>query len=299
MSRLGIRSVELNEAYEIFYLDCQSRRLTASTLRFYRVTLNLVFKWLRSEGVDRLDQVTAHHVRKFLHQRQEAGLSTYTQHKYARALRAFFNFCVREELLAKSPMATVTMPRVEKLIPTSFTHDEAQEIIKACDTERDRAMILVMLDTGVRSAELLSLDVGDVDAKAGEILVRHGKGQKQRTVFIGLKARKQVMKYLAQRDEYRAKSPLWVSETTGERLTRSGLVHLMVRLRNRTGIAHIQAHTFRRTFALWSLRSGMSIYHLQRLMGHEDITVLRRYVALADTDLEDAHRKHGPVDSML
>lgn len=294
----GIRSIDLGEAYEIFYLDCQSRRLTESTLRFYRVTLNLVFVWFRSEGVERLEQVTAHHIRKYLHLRQQAGVATHTQHKYARALRAFFNFCVREELIDKTPMATVTMPRVEKLLPTSFTKEQAQAIIGACDTERDKTMVLVMLDTGLRACELLALNIEDVDTRAGEILVRHGKGQKQRTVYIGLKTRKQMAKMLAKRPDWRAKSPLFVSERSGDRLTMSGLFHFMKRLRNRTGLQHVQAHTFRRTFALWSLRAGMSVYHLQRLMGHEDLTVLRRYIGLAEADLSQAHRAAGIVDGL-
>ena len=297
---LGERStsVKLVEALEIFQLDNRSRRLTASTLHFYRVTLRITFEWLASQQVERLDQVTAHHIRRFLSLREEAGLSTYTQHKYARALRTFFNFCVREELLAKSPMATVTMPRTEKLIPTSFTEDQVRAIIDACSTERDHAMVLVMLDTGLRASELLALNIGDLNSETGEILVRHGKGQKQRTVYIGLKARKQLLRYLAERADANPRAAMFVSERTGARLTLSGLFHLMLRLRTRTSLAHVQAHTFRRTFALWSLRSGMSIYHLQRLMGHEDIKVLQRYLGLVEADLRKAHEQAAPVDRL-
>jgi len=294
----GSTSVRLVEALEIFQLDNRSRRLTASTLHFYRVTLRITFEWFASQSVERLDQVTAHHIRRFLSLREEAGLSTYTQHKYARALRTFFNFCVREELLAKSPMATVTMPRTEKLLPTSFTEEQVRAIIDACTTERDYAMVLVMLDTGLRASELLDLDVGDINMATGEILVRHGKGQKQRTVYLGLKARKQLLRYLAERNNTGAQAALFTNERTGIRLTTSGLFHLMLRLRNRTGLPHVQAHTFRRTFALWSLRSGMSIYHLQRLMGHEDIKVLQRYLGLVDADLRRAHEQAAPVDRL-
>ena len=74
---------------------------------------------------------------------------------------------------------------------------------------------------------------------------------------------------------------------------------MLERLGNRAGVEHCHPHTFRRTFALWSLRSGMSLYHLQRLMGHEDIAVLRQYLALVDTDLKSAHEKYGAVDCTL
>lgn len=292
-------SIGMEDALEIFYLDNQSRRLTPATQRFYRVSLTIVHTWFIQQGIARLDQVSAHHIRTFLAQRQEAGLATYTQHKYARVLRTFFNFCVREELIAKSPMATVTMPRVEKKLPTSFTEAEAQAILDACTTERDRALVLVLLDTGVRAAEVLALNVGDVDLKHGAVLVRLGKGQKQRTVYLGLKARKQLIKYISQAGISVADSPLFLSGKTGGRLTLGGLAHFMARLRKRTGIPHLSAHTFRRTFALWSLRSGMSIYHLQRLMGHEDIKVLQHYLGLVETDLRKAHEQHGTVDAFL
>jgi len=295
----GQGSITLKDAYEIFYLDNKSRRLTPATVAFYRATLLLVFRWLKTEQVALLSEVTAHHIRKFLTLRQEAGLSTYTQHKYARALRTFFRFCVREGLLVQSPMATVTMPRVEKLLPTSFTEAEVKSILDECTTERDKAIVYVLLDTGVRASELLALNAGDVDIKQCQITVLHGKGQKQRVVYFGAKTRRQLLHYFAERDIKQGKTPVFVSETTGQRLTLSGLFHLMTRLRERTGIAHLQAHTFRRTFALWSLRAGMSIYHLQRLMGHEDIKVLQRYLGLVENDLAEAHRQYGAVDTNL
>ena len=289
----------LTDAADIFYTDCRARRLTASTLHFYRVTLGISFRYLEAQQVTLLGDVTAHHIRKFLTLRQDAGLSTYTQHKYARALRTFFRFCVREGLLAQSPMSTVTMPRVEKLLPTSFTEDQVTSILAECATERDKTICYVLLDTGLRASELLALNIGDIDVKEARIFVRHGKGQKQRAVFFGVKTRRQLVRYMNELDAPNERAPLFVSSTTGQRLTLSGLFHLMTRLRTRTGIKHLQAHTFRRTFALSALRNGMSIYHLQRLMGHEDIDVLRRYLGLVENDLASAHQAAGPVDRML
>ncbi len=86
---------------------------------------------------------------------------------------------------------------------------------------------------------------------------------------------------------------------TGARYTVDGVQSMLARLGERAGVAHCHPHTFRRTFALWSLRAGMNIYALQRLMGHTDLTMLRRYLALVETDLAQAHREHGAVDSTL
>ena len=90
-----------------------------------------------------------------------------------------------------------------------------------------------------------------------------------------------------------------MSLTADTRLTDSGLRLMLRRLGKRADVEHCHPHTFRRTFALWSLRAGMNIYALQRIMGHSDLTILRRYLALTEQDLQTAHRRFGAVDSML
>jgi integrase/recombinase XerD len=158
---------------------------------------------------------------------------------------------------------------------------------------------MVLLDTGLRASELCAVNVGDVDTRAGTILVKKGKGRKERTVFMGARTGRQVARLLGQMEHPAPTAPLIVSTGSGRRLTYSGLGHIMARLRERTEIAHLSAHTFRRTFAIWSLRSGMSIYHLQRLMGHADIGTLKHYLGLIEADLQTAHAEHGPVDHGL
>jgi site-specific recombinase XerD len=129
--------------------------------------------------------------------------------------------------------------------------------------------------------------------------VRQGKGRKDRTTYLGARARKHMLRYYLDCGAPSPHGPVWRNERTGERLTTSGLRRLLLRLGEATSVPHCAPHTFRRTFALWSLRSGMSIYHLQRLMGHEDITVLRQYLALVDDDIAGAHARYGAVDNML
>ena len=137
------------------------------------------------------------------------------------------------------------------------------------------------------------------DIHSGKVVVRQGKGRKQRVAFLGSRARKALLKYFMARGEVNPDGPLWPSMHTGKRLTDSGLRLMLRRLGRRAEVAHCNPHTFRRTFALWSLRSGMNIYALQQIMGHSDLQILRRYLALVEEDLHDAHKKHGAVDNML
>jgi site-specific recombinase XerD len=150
----------------------------------------------------------------------------------------------------------------------------------------------------VRASELIALNVGDIDLKSGVVTIKLGKGQKERTTYVGAVTRKQLKRYFAARGVLKAHTPAFVADKSGDRLSLSGLVQLMDRLRTRSKIATCTCHTFRRTFAIMCLRNGMNIYVLARLMGHADISILRQYLALVENDLQDAHARYGAVDSL-
>ena len=286
-------------ALDLFFLDCEARRLTDATLSFYRVKLSLFIRWCEAEGLETIQDLTAHHIRRYLVHLHRRQLSSQYQHDLARAIRAFLNYCVRDELLEKSPFAKVQMPRLEKKILEAFSPEEVRLILKSCATERDRALCLFLLDTGIRASELVALNVEDVDLKTGMVTVRLGKGQKGRTTYAGARTRKQLRRYFGERGTPKGREPVFVTERASRRMTLSGLIQLMGRLQERSGVTICTCHTFRRTFALSCLRNGMNIYVLARLMGHADITILRQYLPLVEDDLQDAHARYGAVDNLF
>lgn len=290
---------KIEAAYNLFKLDNQSRRFTKATITTYRDRLEPLIRWCEAQCVHLLTDITPSTLRSYLVHLQDRNLADHTINGVARATKTFFNFCVREGLLTESPMNKVSMPKIGKHILPALTVEDAQKLLKACENERDEAIILFLLDTGVRATEFINLNGGDIDIKIGAVVVRQGKGRKDRTVYMGAKARKQLLRYYMHRGEPKEKDPVWLSEKNRERLTTSGLRQLLERLGTKAAVKDCSPHTFRRTFALWSLRNGMSIYHLQRLMGHADITVLRQYLDLVQSDLKNAHDQHGSVDGML
>ena len=159
-------------------------------------------------------------------------------------------------------------------------------------------MLLALLDTGCRASEFLSLNVGDADVASGAVLVRQGKGSKQRITFLGARSRRATRRYLRYREAILEDEPLWVSHR-GKRMTYGGLRSVVRRRAELAGIPAPSLHSFRRAFATNSLRNGVDVYSLQRLMGHADLTMLRRYLKHTEADLREAHRKAGPVDNML
>lgn len=290
---------ELRDAANDFLLDCAARNLTPGTLRFYFQRLGWFVAHCEAHNVTNPTVITANLIRTYLASYRERGLSPYYAHQMARVVKTFCSWLVREGVLEVSPMRTVKMPKLPKDVLPSFTPADVTAMLDACLSDRDRAMVLVLLDSGVRASELLNLDVGDVNLETGAVRVRLGKGQKSRTTFIGARTRRAVRSHLAWRGRHiDPAQPLFTSRE-GVRLSFFGLQSTLRRLGERSGVHPMGAHRFRRTFAIESLRAGMPLPQLAGLMGHAGLAVLQRYLSLVTDDLAAAHAKYGPVDSLL
>lgn len=157
---------------------------------------------------------------------------------------------------------------------------------------RDYALVLTMLDTGLRLSELVQMTVAD--GMSETFLVR-GKSRRDRLVCLSGETRLAIRKYLqAFPEPLDASSPLWQGERGA--LTVHGVQEAVQRIGRRAGLQqHLGVHVFRRTFAIYSLRSGMSLEHLRELLGHRDFAMLKHYVQLVEQDLKQAHQQHSPL----
>lgn len=284
----------LTTALALFLDAKRAERRAARTIENYRDLLTRANAWLRDHGVFYADEITPQLIRDYLRDLADRQYTTWTIHDYGRALRAWLRFLIAEELLATDPLRNITIPAPGKEIGPAFSRDDFRKLLAAATSARDKALLLFLVDSGVRASELCALTVPDVDLATGAVLVRSGKGAKTRTTYIGVRTRRELIKYLLGRTT----GPLFTT-TDGRPLTRNLLLKICQRLGKRAGVAHCHPHTFRRTFALWSLRAGMNIYILQSMMGHTTLDVLRSYLALVDTDRALAHQEHGPVDHQL
>ncbi len=298
----------LAAALDAFLLAQEAARHTPKTLEHYRYTLGAFTAWLTDHHVDDVAAITPSHIRAYLVELQRRGLKDTTQHTHARGIRAWCNWLVAEGDLERSPMARVKMPKLEQRVPPPFTPDDVQRLLAACDRHtalgaRDYALMLTLLDTGLRLSECISLRVGDVDVRTG-LCTLMGKGRKQRQVAFGAKARAAVLRMLAFRPGVQVGDALWLGYEglgRGERgpLSAHGMQVVLRRLGERAGVTPCGPHRFRRTFALWMLRDGCDLHSLRLLMGHSGLAVLQRYLALAGEDVERAHAAHSPADKLL
>ncbi|MCH7611461.1 MAG: site-specific integrase [Chloroflexi bacterium] len=167
-----------------------------------------------------------------------------------------------------------------------LSREEVRQVLSVCGT-RDRALVMTLIDSGIRRGEALDLTWDDVDFRTGAVHVRRGKGGKARVTYIGAKTKRALLRWGG-----------------GQRsiaifpLTASGGTTLMARLSHKSEV-HITFHKCRRTFATWALRGGMDLLSLQRLLGHSSLEMVRHYALQSDRDLKVAHDQVGPIDLVL
>ena len=197
-------------------------------------------------------------------------------------------------------MRKVPAPKVptDPLEPVSL--DDIRAMLSACTgrkftADRDRAIILTLLDTGARANELLRIDFADCNTITGDVLIRKGKGNKPRTVFIGRVTRRAIRSYLKLRDD---NSPALFISDDGDRLSYDGLRAVMTRRAKLAGIPAPPLHSYRRAFAVNLLRAGVDVVSISRLLGHNDLQMILKYVRQNSEDLRDVHGRNSPADKL-
>lgn len=292
-----------------FLIDRQARNVTPRTLHWYRYNLSVWREYLAGQDVASTHDVTPALIRRFLVHLADKNHSPGGVFNLFSSLRAFINWYAAEYAPAdwENPLTRIKPPKRPTDLIEPLGLANLQAMLKECDAKtyngsRDAAILLFLLDTGVRKQEFIDLNIGDVDLDAGQVRVRMGKGQKSRYVFMGNKTRRAVTVYLRRRKDKdlstRADAPLWVV-STGKRLTPPGLREVIRRLAVRAGVTEPGLHDFRRAFAVNALRAGMDIVTLARLMGHSTLATTQRYLALVKDDLRQSHAKASPVDNLL
>ena len=292
------QKTQLQRAADAFMLDKEVQGCTRLTLVWYQDYISRLVAWLTAQGITAAGGITLDLLRAYIVDVQGRGLAPKTIHHHAAAAKTFCKWLAAEGLVQSDPAERLPRPKVPKKVLPALTKDDTQKLLAACENERDRALLLFMLDTGARRAETVAVNIGDVDTKTGAVTITKGKGQKGRVVYLGAHSRRAVLRYLLIRGDTGADVPLWTSQTSGERLTIWGVMLVLRRMGARAGV-HVHPHMVRRTFAIWSLRAGMDVARVAALLGHSDLSAVQGYLALAREDLADAHREHGAVDKLL
>ena len=318
-----MKNLTLSQAIEGFLLEKQAQRLSPYTVKDYTVAFRKLQAFL---GDPVFASITLDQMRQFMadlgkpHQpggiapRPVMVLSKKTMLNVHTALSALWTWAVTEGLTKRHLLHEIPRPRPEKRAVTPLTEQDVKTLLGACDRSkpydrpgkktsdhgratglRDRAIILLLLDTGIRASELSEMQIQQVDIKNKRIRVM-GKGSKERLLPISPTTAKALWRYLStERKDEPVDQPLFLT-LVGRAVTRTGLLQLLNSLGNRAGVPDCHPHRFRHTFAVNFLRNGGNAYELQMSLGHSTLEMVKTYLSLAEADLENAHKRASPVE---
>jgi integrase/recombinase XerC len=288
------------------------RNVSAHTLRNYRIDLEQFLHHLagpaskhkrRIPAVEQIDHLT---IREWLASLHSAQKSKSSIARKLAALRTFFQFLVREGLLELNPAKLVSTPRQEKKLPNHLSVEEAVRFIESPDTDtdlgkRDRAILELMYATGVRVAELTTMNLSDIDFRSQLIRVT-GKRRKQRVVPFGDPAGEALRDYLKIREKFLFNAPVSKRDEEalflnyqGTRITTRSVGRMVDKyIRLCAGMHNISPHALRHSFATHLLDSGADLRDIQELLGHARLSTTQVYTHVSMEKLIEVYDKAHP-----
>lgn len=322
---MSVKNLKLSQAVEgvLFYKRASGK--SANTLADYRngyakLALYLTdnppfasitrdqlvgfFAWLRDDYISRPGGAV---------KRPPIKLSAKSILNVHTALSSLWTWAVEENIVKANPLRSIAPPKVAETVVETLTREQVEHLLEACERnryrsgqttaerptgDRDRAIVLTLLDSGLRAQELCDIKVGDANLAGNSIKVK-GKGNKERIVYVGKRTAKAIWKYLLPRIEtMKPEDRLFLVSYPSDPgpMDRKVLLHLLKRIGERAGVPNVYPHRFRHSFAITYLRNGGDVFTLQSLLGHSDLAMVRRYARIAQMDCERVHQTASPVD---
>jgi len=309
----GKETSEINFMQEVFnryinYLEVE-RNASPYTVRNYTTDLlgseriKGFFAFLTERGTQSLNEVDRSLLRDYLAYLVEQGLVKASIARKLSAIRSFYRYLLREEIISTSPVATTTSPKLDRRLPSFLTTDEITRLLEAPDIstpqgQRDRALMELLYASGVRVSELVKLNLEQVDLDTREIRV-WGKGAKERMVLMGEPAAEALTAYLNQgRLELPGKkrTNAMFLNRYGERLTERSVQNILQEYANMVGIGkRVHPHMLRHTFATHLLDGGADLRVVQELLGHASLSSTQVYTHVSKSQAKRVYLSAHPM----
>jgi len=263
---------------------------------------DILKSFVQRVGEDKkLEDVGPEDIRNFLSEKRKQGQKPASVDTHYRTLRTFWNWAVPEYGLGANPMDRVEKPRIPKRLPPRLSREDARRLLRAASTSRnpsrDRAILLLLFDCGVRAGELIGLRVKDVDFESRTVRVI-GKDQEERVVPISDTTARALKEYLNGRSNSLDDS-LFLSARTRGPMTVSGLRQILKRLARVAGLTRsVYPHLLRHTFAYMWVKEGGNLEKLRRIMGHSRLETTGIYASALQEDVEEEHRRLRPAEKI-
>ena len=295
----------LKDACESFRSRCMALNLVDGSLAWYDHILRDLVQFLEAKDIREIGAIQPPHLRDFLSYLRQRGQSSQTVSRTFGALRCAFRFWRREGIVAANPMDLVERPRRERHLIRPLSPDQAAKLIDQPDTStfagiRDRAMIMLMLDSGLRVSEVITLEAERIDWMSCSLTVM-GKGRKERTVPFSAKTCQALLEYSRLRAQKGVQVPEFFVGRTRKPIERTKVRRLIVQYGKKAKIEGVRMspHTLRHTFAVFYIRNGGDSFSLQEILGHSTLEMTKQYVNLGRRDVAEQHKKFSPMETLL
>lgn len=288
-----------------FLADRVNRACMPATLEAYGKQLRWFNDFLDALGVTDVESLSASDVTAYVASLQcdDRHLSAVTVHRRMATLRVYLHWLIDTERIKPAVLRLVPWPRKPHRVPKAITIEQATRLLSASMPVRDRAIVALLLDTGIRESECCSLDVDDLDLEGGTVLVRKGKGAKQRVVIFEAETKRLLLEWLDVRTS--SGSALFVAlhsnktSRVGERLSDNGLYTAVKRAADSVGLGKaVSPHRLRHSFASMYLDNGGTLEDASELLGHSDISITMQYVHISREKLKRNHRNASPMNRL-
>lgn len=296
----------------IQYLTSE-KNASPNTCRSYLRDLEEFRNFIRGAGTDtshlmikeiqKIDKLLIRRYLSFLHRKNRKSSVS----RKLSTLRSFFKYLLREGIVSSNPAKKVSTPKVEKLLPSTLTVDEAFRLIESPKLKsnengskfskegilRDIAIMELLYSSGLRVSELVGLNINQLDFDLGLVRVM-GKGRKERIVPVGRKAIDALKIYLKERKDLDGGGPLFINRRGG-RLSARSVGRLIKKYSLVSGIyRRISPHTLRHSFATHLLNGGADIREIQEMLGHSSLSTTQRYIHLSLDKLMEVYDRAHP-----
>lgn len=255
------------------------------TIERYRYCIGCLLRYTSAP----IQAINVYHIRAFFANEKSRGIQDSTLEGFRSVYSSFFGWLHTEGLIQTNPCSNVSPIKCEKKIRKPFTDIDLEKLKEYCGSDRNRAMLFFLLSTGCRISEMCGLNRDDINLITMECIV-HGKGNKQRTVFLSEVAAMMVTRYLESRkDDLQA---LFVGKGS-ERMTPGGVRFMLRKVAKLAGVDNCHPHRFRRTLATNLIDRGMSIQEVAYILGHEKLDTTMKYVYVAKDNVKNAYKKYA------
>lgn len=294
-------SVLIREVADEFFLYLEAERgCSPLTVTAYQSDIDLFIDFLNGEGVPpTVADVTPRLLRQFLLAMKRDGLAASTRARRLYALRSLWDFLEKSEMVQTNPCRRVSAPKTGQRVPEYLTPDECEALLEATEDQyyaslatRDRAALTILVYTGLRRQELISIRLSDIDLHEGTLRVLRGKGNRSRIVPLVVEVQEAIRKWLDERPE--VDHEMLLTGRDGSPLGTHGLNLAFRRAAEKAGLDRdgVTLHTLRHSFATMLLHSQVDLISLQRLLGHSSIESTAIYLHVDMTRLREAVDAH-------